>query len=90
MLLRLVIVFVLLFPVGAFAHPGRTDKDGCHIVQKKWVSKDGKRAYDKGTRHCHKVGENVILGVDHVVVEEDDGQGSREGQSKVGRVPKGK
>lgn len=43
------IVFVFLV-ANAFAHPGRTAKDGCHFCKtncKKW-------GYTTGTRHGHK------------------------------------
>jgi hypothetical protein len=41
------------------------------VVTKTWVSKDGKRTYKKGTKHCHKVSDKVFLGPDHIIVEED-------------------
>ena len=59
-----------ILPLQAVAHPGRLDEKGCHKVWKDWRSKDGKRLYKAGTRHCHKVSDEVKLGQDTILVEE--------------------
>ena len=63
-------LIVGLFPRFADAHPGRLDERGCHKVWKDWQSQDGKRVYKAGTRHCHRVSDEVRLGQDAIVVEE--------------------
>lgn len=59
-----------ILPVQVSAHPGRLDQKGCHKVWKDWRSTDGKRLYKAGTRHCHKVSDEVKLGQDTILVEE--------------------
>ncbi len=49
---RLILVLAILFLLPAFisAHPGRTDKDGCHVCRtncEKW-------GVPRGEKHCHK------------------------------------
>ena len=69
---RMIIVAVSLamLPLQTSAHPGRLDAKGCHKVWKDWKSKDGKRLYKAGTRHCHRVSDEVKLGEDQILVEE--------------------
>ena len=52
------------------SHPGRMDAKGCHKVWQEWKSQDGKQVYKAGTRHCHRVSEEVRLGQDEIRVEE--------------------
>jgi len=59
-----------VLPIQAGAHPGRLDEKGCHKVWKDWQSQDGKRLYKSGTRHCHRVSDEVKLGEDQILVEE--------------------
>jgi len=73
-LIVLAAIILLSLPVLVQSHPGRTDKDGCHMVHKRWVSKDGLRVYEAGTRHCHRVSDAVVLGQDDIRVAEDDDQ----------------
>ncbi len=45
----LILLFILILPISVFAHPGRTDSNGCHTCKKNcssWGLKD--QEY-----HCH-------------------------------------
>lgn len=45
------VIVVALDDAGA--HPGRLDKDGCHVVHARFVYRDG-RVVETGDRHCHR------------------------------------
>lgn len=48
-LLIIISLFVLILPMSVFAHPGRTDAQGCHTCKKNcssWGLTDGEY-------HCH-------------------------------------
>lgn len=67
MTLTMVLVVLLALVAPAGAHPGRLDKDGCHVVQKAWRSADG-ILVKKGTRHCHRpVGELKLDGKEQLM-----------------------
>lgn len=48
---RLILSFciVLLLPSLVFSHPGRTDRDGCHVCR----SNCAQWNVEKGVKHCH-------------------------------------
>ena len=64
------ILCATMLPQSLQAHPGRLDEKGCHKVWQDWKSADGKRVYKAGTRHCHRVSDEVRLGQDEIRVEE--------------------
>src|SRR5262245_60865896 len=43
----------LLLPFDLVAHPGATDKDGCHKVSKDYKYIGSKKVLKAGTTHCH-------------------------------------
>jgi hypothetical protein len=49
----LAIILALIWPVLAYAHPGRLDEDGCHEVHEDYEYDSGK-VLKKGTHHCHR------------------------------------
>ena len=48
--LMLSLFMVLLFPPLIFAHPGRTDSNGCHVCRSNCAKWD----VEKGVKHCHQ------------------------------------
>jgi len=45
----LIFVVLLILPMGVFAHPGRTDAEGCHVCRKNCSS----WGLANGEYHCH-------------------------------------
>ena len=86
-----VALVLLLWAVGAAAHPGRLDKDGCHHVRKAFVYRSGKVA-PKGEYHCHRLaqgqparldGREVLMGSKAELEREPEADEEREDQGEA-------
>ena len=47
-----VAILLSLCPLSLYAHPGKTDANGCHQVSKNYIYQTGK-VLKAGTEHCH-------------------------------------
>src|SRR5262245_3424778 len=65
-ILILTFAFLLLPFAFAYAHPGATDKNGCHKVTQDYKYPGTKKVLKAGTTHCHaglgqmKLGSTVL------------------------------
>lgn len=82
---------LLLWAGGAWAHPGRLDKEGCHHVRKNFRYASGK-VVKAGEYHCHRLaqgqparldGREVLMGSKAELEREPEADEEREDQGEA-------